>query len=231
MKMKMKKTILGIAAVMIVSLLLQSCFEIKEIIKINKDGSGTFSMVIDMTEVKALLESFGEDESDESSSPLGEMEKDYEITKGKLEVIDGISNITFLTENDGYMITTSFDFTNIDALNRGINVVYEEDNEVGEQTEYYKYKKKNFERTSSHKLLEELKGEMGSEEFAGDDMDLGEIFTDVAFINEVTFTDRTIKKTSNEAIEISDDGSTLTLKRFIFREDEDLSMDYTVKVK
>ncbi len=75
-----KKTILGIAALMIMSLLLQSCFEIKEIITINKDGSGTFSMIIDMSEVKAMLESFNEEDSDQTDSPLGEMEKDYEIT-------------------------------------------------------------------------------------------------------------------------------------------------------
>lgn len=227
----MKKTIYRIAAVVLMAILMQSCFEIKEVIKINKDGSGTFSMIIDMSEVKAMLESFSEEDSDDTGSPLGEMEEDYEITKGKLEVIEGISNITFLTENDGYMITTSFDFANIHALNRGINVVYEEGNEVGEQTIYYTYKRKKFERTSAHKLLDELKGEMGTEELAGEDMDLGEIFTDVAFVNEVTFTDHKIKKTSKEEIEISDGGSTLTLKRFIFRDDEDLSMDYKVKLK
>ena len=78
----MKKTIYRIAAVVLMAILMQSCFEIKEVIKINKDGSGTFSMIIDMSEVKAMLESFSEEDSDDTGSPLGEMEEDYEITKG-----------------------------------------------------------------------------------------------------------------------------------------------------
>jgi hypothetical protein len=123
-----------------VSLLLQSCFEIKEIIKINKDGSGTFSMVIDMSELKVMLESFSEEDENVAESPLAEEEQEYEATKSKLEVIEGISNITFLTENDGYMITTSFDFANPEALNKGMNVVYEDENAFGEYTLYYKFK-------------------------------------------------------------------------------------------
>lgn len=127
------------------------------------------------------------------------------------------------------MISTSFDFSSVDALNSGMNVVYED--EYGSKTEYYKLKKKTFERTPSHNLLDQMKHEMGSEDYEAQGMDLSAIFSDVVYVNEVTFTDRSIKKTNNEAIEISEDGSTMTLKRFIFRENEDLSMDYVIKVK
>ncbi len=227
----MKKAFFRIAAVIIVSLLLQSCFEIKEIIKINKDGSGTFSMVVDMSEFKVMLESFSEEDENVAESPLAEEEQEYEATKSRLEVIEGISNITFLTENDGYMITTSFDFANPEALNKGMNVVYEDENAFGEYTLYYKFKKKNFERTAANNMLKDLESEMNSDELDTEDIDLSEIFSDVAFVNEVTFTDRKIKKSSSEAIEISEDGSTMTLKRYIFREDDDKSMDYKLKLK
>ena len=226
----MKKTILSIVSVIIFSLLLQSCFEIKEIVTINKDGSGTFSMSIDMSEVKAMIEGFSEGKED-TGSPLGKMEAEYEATKSKLEVIDGISNIQFVTENDGYVITTSFDFADVDALNRGMNIVYEDDTEYGEISEYYKFKRKNFERTAKHNMLDELKGEMDSDEIGGEDIDMSEIFSDVAYVNIVKFTGRKIKKTSTDAIEVSEDGSSMTLKRYIFREGEDLSMDYKVKVR
>ncbi len=227
----MKKTIISLVSVVIFSLLLQSCFEIKEIIKINKDGSGTFTMSIDMSEVKSMVESFSDSKSDDTGSPLAEMQEEYEATREKLEMIEGISNITFLTENDGYVISTGFDFSNIDALNRGMNVVYEDENEDGTQTEYYMLGKRSFERTLSHNLLEQLKGELGSGDKGIEGMDLSQIFSDVAYLNIVTFTDRKIKKTSSDDIEISEDGSTMTLKRFIFRKDADLSMDYKVKVK
>ena len=226
----MKKAIFSIVSVMVFSLLLQSCFEIKEIVTINKDGSGTFTMAIDMSEVKAMIEGFSDGE-EEGGSPLGEMQEEYEETKAKLEVIEGISNIQFTTENDGYVITTSFDFVDIDALNTGMNVVYEDENEYGERTEYYTLKRKNFERTSNHNMLNELKGEMDSDEIGGGDIDMAEMFSDVAYVNIVVFTDRKIKKTSSDAIEVSEDGSSMTLKRFIFREGEDLSMNYKVKVK
>lgn len=226
----MKKTILSIASVLILSLLLQSCFEIKEIVRINKDGSGTFSMSIDMSEVKAMVEGLSQGEED-SGSPLGEMEAEYEATKSKLEVIEGISNIQFHTENDGYVITTSFDFADVDALNKGMNVVYEDENEYGEITEYYTFKRTKFERTSAHNMLDQLKGEMGSGELGGGDIDMAEIFSDVAYVNIVEFNGRKIKKTSSKDIEISEDGSSMTLKKYIFREDEDLAMDYSVKVR
>lgn len=226
-----RKTIIGIAAVLMMSLILQSCFEIKEIIKINKDGSGTFSMVIDMSEVKAILEGFGEGDEGETDSPLGEMDEEYEVIKSKLEVIEGVSNIERLTENDGYIVTSNFDFADIEALNKGMNVIYEDKNEDSSITEYYRFKGRDFVRTTAHNLLDDMKEEMGSGDFSGENMDLGEVFSDVSYINVVTFTNSKIKKTSDKAIEVSDDGSTMTLKRFIFREDEDLSMDFSVKVK
>jgi hypothetical protein len=80
-------------------------------------------------------------------------------------------------------------------------------------------------------MLKDLESEMNSDELDTEDIDLSEIFSDVAFVNEVTFTDRKIKKSSSEAIEISEDGSTMTLKRYIFREDDDKSMDYKLKLK
>ncbi len=227
----MNKTILSIVTVMIMSLFLQSCFEIKEIITINKDGSGNFTMSIDMSEVKEMVENFSGGKNDDKGSPLAEMQEEFEATREKLAIIEGISNINFVTENEGYVISTGFDFNNIDALNRGMNVVYEDENEDGTQTEYYKLKKKIFERTLSHNLLDQLKEEMGSGDIGAEGMDLATIFSDVAYVNVVTFTDRKVKKTSSDEIKISDDGSTMTLKRFIFRKDADLSMDYKVKVK
>ncbi len=227
----MKKTLISLASIVIMSLFLQSCFEIKEIVTINKDGSGTFTMSIDMSEVKAMVESFSAGKSDNEGSPLAEMEEEYDAIQVKLAMIEGISNINFVTENDGYVISTGFDFENIEALNRGMNIVYEDENEDGSQTEYYRLKKKNFERTLSHNLLDQLKGKLGSGDLGAQGMDLATIFSDVAYVNIVSFPDRKIKKTSTDEIEISEDGSTMTLKRFIFRKDADLSMDYKLKVR
>jgi len=214
-----------------VAISLQSCFEIRERVKLNKDGSGTFSLIIDMSEMKAMMESFSGEDSDESKSPLANIEDQFSTTRDKLEEIDGISNITMVTENSGYVVTTGFDFSNIEALNKAMNVVYEDDNESGEITEYYRLKRKKFERTAAHNMLEQVKEEVASNEMQAQGMDPSTLFADVAYVNEVVYSGRKVRKTSNDDIVVAEDGMSMTLTRYVFRKDENLAMDYTVKLK
>lgn len=227
----MKRAHIITLSLIIFSLTFQSCFEIREKIVLNRDGSGTFSMIIDMSEIKSMVEAFAEGEESDAESPLANMEEEFSGTKEQLENIQGITNIELVSENDGYVVTTRFDFSSIDALNEAMNVVYEDENEYGEKTRYYTFKRRKFERTSAHNLLDVLKKEMDAEEMNAEGLDMATLFADVAYVNEVSFNDRTVRKVNKDAVEVSEDGSSMTLTRYIFREGEDLSMDYKLKLK
>ena len=213
------------------ALLLQSCFEIRETLKVNKDGSGTFSLTIDLSQVKSMLEGFGGGEDSENTSPFANMEEEYESTRDELGLIEGISNISFTSEMDGYMVTSSFDFSSIDALNRGMDIVYDNVSEDGDVAEYYKMSKKSFERTARHNFLDMVKEELGSEEMQVEGLDLASLFSEVAYINEISFNGKTIKKVKSGLAVISGDQTSVSNTYYIFKTDADQSLEFSLKIK
>jgi hypothetical protein len=178
-----------------------------------------------------MVDAFAEGDDNEAESPLANMEQEFRGTQEKLEEIQGISNVALISENDGYIVTTRFEFTSVDALNEAMNVVYEDENEYGKLTDYYTLKRRRFERTSAHNLLDQLKKELDSEEMDTEGLDMATLFADVAYVNEVQFNGRTVRKVSKEAVKVAEDGSSLSLTRYIFKEGEDLSMDYKAKLR
>ncbi len=225
----MKKFKLIPAVVILVALTFQSCFEIKEILNINKDGSGSFSMVIDLSQVKLMMEGLGGSEDGETASPFSDMEAEYENTRSQLEEIEGISNITFTSEMEGYVVKSGFDFSNIDALNMGMAVIYEQEYEG--IPEYYKFNKKTFERTTAGNFLDLIKNELGGDEMDVEGMDIASLFSEVAYVNEVVFYGMKIKKVKSGKAEISEDGSKLVNKYLIFNDEADQSLEFELKLK
>ncbi|MEX0986029.1 MAG: hypothetical protein WD052_01040 [Bacteroidales bacterium] len=220
-----------IVIVFLSSLMLQSCFEIREIVKFNKDGSGTFTMTIDMSEVKQMLAGFGGSEEIESSSPFQNMETESAATMKRLRETDGLSNINFISENDGYVIITSFDFSDIDALNRGMDVVYDNESEYEGTPDYYKFRRRKFERTSSHNFLDKVKKEFTTEDMATEGMDLSALFADVVYVNKIIFEGKKIKKVRSGHPELSENGSMATNRYLIFNEENEQSLDFKLRVK
>ena len=227
----MKKLRFIPAAIMLFALSLQSCFEIREILTINKDGSGSFSMIIDLSQVKSMLEGLGGGEEGETASPFADMQEQFESTRASLEQIEGISNISFTSEMEGYVVRSSFDFASMEALNRGMGVVYEQDGESEGMTEYYKLTKKNFVRTTAHNFLDQVKNELGGDEMDIEGMDIAALFSDVAYVNEIVFNGWTIKKVKSGKIEVSDDGAKAVNRYLIFGEEADQSLEYELKLK
>lgn len=227
----MRKKQFLLLSLFIAALLMQSCFEIRETLKINKDGSGSFILSIDLSQVKLMLEGFGGGDDSENTSPFENMEEEYESTRAELELIEGISNISFTSEMDGYIIRSSFDFSSIDALNRGMDVVYDNASEDGDVPEYYKMSKKSFERTANHNFLEMVKEELGTEEMQVEGLDLASLFSEVAYINEITFNGKTIKKVKSGLAVVSEDQSSVSNKYFIFKTDIDQSLEFALKIK
>lgn len=213
------------------TLSLQSCFEIREVVTFRKDGSGSFSLSIDLSQVKQMIQGFGQQENAADGSPFQNMEAEYDKTREKLENVDGVSNMKFISENDGYVITTGFDFSDVAALNRGMDVVYENASEPGKVPEYYKFKRRNFERTASHNFLDLVKNEFAGSDMGIEGMDLSTLFSNVAYVNEIHFEDREVRRVRSGNVEVSEDGAMVTNRYLIFNENAEQELEFRLRVK
>lgn len=92
------------------------CFEIEEIISLNRDGSGSYTMRVDMSEAMGMIQAMGGGESGEVSKASASMDSTMVAAVTRLESIKGISNVKQSSEN--FMLELSYDFTDVDALNQ-----------------------------------------------------------------------------------------------------------------
>lgn len=127
-----------------------ACFDIQENIFLKKDGSGKFTFVIDMSELKAM---FGDGEittttSKENKKPKDKIDSKFDEVKKELKKIDGISNITQNVDTTNIIVKIGFDFKNVNALNSAMNVIFK-DEENPKAIAYYEYKDKQFKRLES----------------------------------------------------------------------------------
>ena len=103
--------------VLIVMSFFSSCFNFTEEITLKKNGSGMFKRTIDMSEMMGMLATFMPD------SLKGSMDLSKELNmddmKSKFIGMNGISNVKSSFDKAG-IIELSFDFKNVDALNKAI---------------------------------------------------------------------------------------------------------------
>lgn len=101
-------------------LLFTSCFQIIEEIFLNKNGSGTMQVTVDMDEMMGMFSAFMPDSLKGDMNfeeMIGNGESDEEIAK--IEAIKGISNVQMKHKGE-YSFSLSYDFANIDALNNAM---------------------------------------------------------------------------------------------------------------
>lgn len=196
--------------------LVSSCFEIQEKVFLRKDGTGTFSLVIDMSQMKEMMAMMGASADDMEDDPFADMEEDFESEKSELEAIPGVSNARVIKDTESYRVGLSFDFDDIDALNAGVNKVFEDDEKGPTNNRYYNYRRGKFERTSFFDQAEDVKDEMAS----GGDEELGfdpsVLFADMNYTTVFEFEDK-VDHMSNEHAMISADGKTVTFKYYFFK--------------
>lgn len=227
----MKRTAALLTLAMLIAFTCNSCFEIRETVRINKDGSGTFTMSIDLSQVKAMLEGLGGGDDAEGGSPFADMEKEFESTRKLLEEINGISNIQFVSKNDGYVVSTSFDFASLDALNEGIGIVYEQEDPALASSDFYIMKKRSFERTESHDFLDMVKNELAADEMGVEGMDLAQLFSEVTYVNEIFFEGQNVRKVKSGKAVINSNGNGVKNTFYIFKDSEEQSLEYKLRIK
>ena len=98
-----------------------ACLDIEEEYYFRANGSGTARVAIDVTGIMGLLamaDELGDESSEEpSDSALDDLWSSDEMTN-TLKAIPGITKVTSLTDQDKGIVGYSYEFANIDALNK-----------------------------------------------------------------------------------------------------------------
>lgn len=205
-----------------------SCISIVEKVFFKKNGSGTYTMTLDMSKIASMMTMFGEDDqTNEMEDAMNGMNEGFEQAKAKLEGVAGISNINQEMDKKTLTYTMAFDFSNVDALNEGLNRYFANEDDNGDYT-YFTSKKKEFTRTSFNRFSKALNEEMNSDEDS--DFDPAVLMAD-AYFESILIFEKDIRSYSNSDYK-KDGNRRISLKKFFFNKDhEDKSLAVTVKTK
>lgn len=234
------------------------CLNILEEVFFKKDGGGSYSMIMDMSEMKSMMDMFknmappkedapakeGEEKdmntedvktqenltiktdedgaAAEEENPADMSKMGEQLTGGvakSLKGVSGISNVVEINDTAAFKFGYTFDFVNVEALNKAIKIINKEKYDAKAE-ETFKYNGKNFERLGAANIGEELKKALSEGDESGQMDMMKSFFTEMAYTQVYRFPDRTVKKSSNDLSEISDGGHTLTIKIKPFSEDE-----------
>lgn len=98
-------------------ILFTSCIEIEENYTIKKNGSGSYEFKVDMTQMMEMMKAMGGPEGmgEEVKDPSKDVSFDEELKE--LEKVEGISNIQSVKDQKNGIVSFSFDFESLSALN------------------------------------------------------------------------------------------------------------------
>ena len=218
-----RSTVLTSVFALLIVFLATSCFQIKEKIFFKSNGSGTYELTLDASQMMAMMqgfaESFGED-GDQEEEPVDTM---FNNQLPKLEKLAGISKVKSEATKEG-VNTIRFDFSNIDALNKALNVVYEteEKSDTGEVL-FFSMDKNKLVRHSGFNILTEItnnmKKEMGAEEeedFDFKSSPFAGMLSGMGYVTEYHF-DKKVSKFTNKSAKLSQDKKAVTIS-YMFME-------------
>ncbi len=225
--MKRSPVLTSVFALLIV-FLATSCFQIREKIFFKSDGSGSFELTMDMSQMMAMMQGFADSmgEDMESEEEGESQDTTFNAQIPKLEALAGITKVTTSSSKEG-VSTLKFDFKSIDVLNQALNVVYETEKnpEVGE-VKFFTMEKNKVVRHEGFDLFKEItksmKDEMGAQE--DEDFDLksspyAAMMSGMGYTTEYQF-DKKISKYSNKAALLSQDKKSITISYMFMEEDQ-----------
>lgn len=242
---KLPLTLLAVAA-----LTLSSCLHIVEEITFRNSGQGSYKMLIDMSEIKGMVDMMkgmaGDSLNTQEGMPgaggegdMSEMGKGLSDVAKSLKNVQGISNIVETNDTTTYQFGYTFDFADVSALNRALKVI-NKDKYQTEAGDVYRFNGKSFERYGTGDIGEEMKKAMSkANNEGGEDTDMAmdmvkNFFGDMSYKQIYHFPDRAIKKQSNTLGEVSADKHTLTVTLKPFDEEQQkkkMGVATTVKLK
>jgi hypothetical protein len=226
-------------------LLFSGCLHIVEEVTVKKDGSGTYKLTLDMSEMKAMLDAFKEmgentgDKEENSDDNVAEEPSDggeegkqedsvtqlgttLSTVAQSLRSVTGLSDIQEFSDTVAYLFGYSFQFADIEALNKAIRVINREkyENKVDET---FRFKGGNFERLNAADIGEQFKmmlTEIEEEDDSGNTDMARAFFASMTYKQVYSFPDAKVKKSSNPLSELSSDGQKVTIVLKPFDEEQ-----------
>ncbi|MFA0962638.1 hypothetical protein AB9P05_12625 [Roseivirga sp. BDSF3-8] len=194
------------------------CFELEEKAHFNRDGSGTYQFTVDLGRLKSfidMMDAMSEESEDAKSSPKEEIKDGFNETNEKLSRIRGISNIKPIEDEENFHFGLSFDFKDIDALNKAMNATFDikKDGEPVD-LDFFSFKNGRLERFEYQNLEEALKDAKDGEEI---DLSGGSFMDDFTYTTIYTF-EKPVQNVSNQTVMLSPDRKTVTHSIHPFRE-------------
>jgi hypothetical protein len=196
---------------------LSSCLEITEQVHMRANGSGQFTFTVDMQEAKPLLEMARNFSSEANPEAIkSDLSTGMDEAHTRLQKIKGITQPTLIKSEDGLLSGLTFEFANVESLNKAINALQ---NSKGEkQEDYFAWNGKQLHRLNTLKLENEVKkgtdSGLGALDLTVNGKSFKAIMNSMVYRTEYTF-DTPIKEISNNSATLSADKRTVTLERYL----------------
>lgn len=237
----MKKT--ASVVLLLLSLAFAGCFDIKEEIFLDKNGSGTYVSTIDMTQMKDMLtmmksfmpDSLKEGKEDDFDN-LGSLDSLQNLWKD-IDKVPGISDVK--REKKGDMVfTVSFRFADMKALNTAMTKRNQKNDSLPEPVsgDFYSFSKGNFScnDTSFGGLGDAMKGLNNNA--SGDDSTAMAMNMIKGFMGDMKYTSiyhmpGKISDYSNKNATLSADGKTITLEINFSDSDKKQTLENKIRYK
>ncbi|MFN0174151.1 MAG: hypothetical protein ACKVU0_05845 [Saprospiraceae bacterium] len=229
---------------------LTGCLHIIEEATFRSNGSGTYKMTLDMSEMKGMMDmvknmggdstamNMGADstaiqgegdytppsDAAPAEDPMGGLGDQMSSVASTIQGVEGITNVVEIKDTSTLSFGYSFDFADMASLNRALKIINKDKYETKVE-EVFRFKGKSFERLGTGDLGKEMQKAMmdnsGEEEGEEGSMDMVKMFlADMSYKQIYHFPDRVVKKSDNKLGEISDNGHTLTINLKPFDEEQ-----------
>lgn len=237
---------LFLAILLIGATALTGCLHIIEEATFHNNGSGSYKMTLDMSELKGMMDMMkgmggdaAKSETDSTTisdggdytpppteaaaeNPMGGLGEQVSGVAASLKGIAGITNIVEINDTSAFNFGYSFDFADVASLNRALKIIGKEKYD-SKNEETFKFNGKSFERLGVGDMGAEIKKAMaentGDEEESQADM-MKMFFADMSYKQIYHFPDRKVKKNNNKLGTIEEDGHTLTINIKPFDEEQ-----------
>ncbi|MBC7776754.1 MAG: hypothetical protein H7246_15070 [Phycisphaerae bacterium] len=185
---------------------LTGCLHIIEEATFRNNGSGTYKMTLDMSEMKGMMDMFkgmggdstamnmgadstsiqGEgdytppaDAASPTENPMGSLGEQMSSVASTLQGVAGITSVVEIKDTSTFSFGYSFDFADVASLNRALKIINKDKYEA-KVDEVFRFNGKSFERLKAGDLGEEMKKAMmengGGEEGEEGSMDMFKMF-------------------------------------------------------
>lgn len=221
----MKKNLLKSLIITICLFVCTACFDLQENLYLKKDGAGNFSFVINMSEFKSMMDMFGDGGSNSQfgsdKTSTEKLNSAFQITRKKLLNTNGITNVNAIEDTINYTFGIGFDFKNIDALNKAMNKLFDDDsatNTKRKEITYFTWKDNKLTRIESldtKSILGKTTTMAGKDKLENNFFNIEKLFEGISYSCIYKFDDKIVSSNNSNAI-LSTDSKSINLKCYPF---------------